>query len=126
MGAVTQFPTGRTRRNKTQCELVADHIETYGGITAWEAIKEYGITRLAARIHELQGTGQVMKAEDIGDGYVRYVPDYKSRLDNAMDEAVHYMRAISTSSPLQFNRVIIPKLREVDALIAKCQAKGEL
>ncbi|AHI29710.1 helix-turn-helix domain-containing protein [Marinobacter similis] len=66
---------------KTQCQLIVEHVTATGGITSWEAINHYGITRLAARIHDLNNTGRAMKAEDIGDGYVRYVPDHKARAD---------------------------------------------
>ncbi|QFS87603.1 MULTISPECIES: helix-turn-helix domain-containing protein [unclassified Marinobacter] len=64
---------------KTQCQLIVEHVRKNGGITSWEAIQHYGITRLAARIYDLNNTGASMKAEEIGDGYVRYVPDYKAR-----------------------------------------------
>lgn len=83
MGAVRQlFPNS----GKTQCQLVVEHVEKNGGITAWEAISEFGITRLAARIHDLVGTEDEMVAEDIGDGYVRYVPAYETRAFNLWEE----------------------------------------
>ena len=38
----------------TQKQMVLNHIQTYGSITTWEAIKEYGITRLSDRIFTLK------------------------------------------------------------------------
>lgn len=78
MGAVVDIM--KPHAGLTQCQMVVRHVEENGGITAWEAINKYGITRLAARVHELNHTGYALKAEDIGDGYVRYVPDYRKRL----------------------------------------------
>lgn len=41
----------------TQCEMVLDHLKTVGGITAAEAMQQYGIYRLAARIADLKKRG---------------------------------------------------------------------
>lgn len=38
----------------TQDERVLRHLKKYGSITSWEAFKEYGITRLSARIFNLK------------------------------------------------------------------------
>lgn len=35
-------------------ELILKHLEDYGSITSWEAIKEYGCTRLSAVIYDLR------------------------------------------------------------------------
>lgn len=78
MSIAQKVPTA----GKTQCQLVAEHVAKNGGITSWEAIQHYGITRLAARVYDLNSTGHALKAEDIGDGYVRYVPDYKERANH--------------------------------------------
>ena len=40
------------RMNKTKAVLL--HLQQYGSITAWEAIKEYGATRLSAIIYNLR------------------------------------------------------------------------
>jgi len=37
----------------TQCEMIRRHLEEVGPITAAEAINQYGVYRLAARIGEL-------------------------------------------------------------------------
>lgn len=38
----------------TQDEKILQHLKDYGEITSWEAITEYGITRLSAIIHRLR------------------------------------------------------------------------
>lgn len=40
------------KMNKTKAVLL--HLQEYGTITSWEAIKEYGITRLSAIIYNLR------------------------------------------------------------------------
>ena len=41
----------------TQCDRVLRHLKDYGSITAMEAISEYGILRVAARISDLNRDG---------------------------------------------------------------------
>ena len=41
----------------TQKEMIVRHLTDYGHITSYEAFTEYGITRLAARIHDLRADG---------------------------------------------------------------------
>lgn len=41
----------------TQSEKVLRHIQELGSISSWEAIQQYGITRLGARIFELRKLG---------------------------------------------------------------------
>ena len=48
----------------TQNERVMRHLIDYGSITSLEAVNEYGILRLAARISDLKGLGA-----DIGDKF---------------------------------------------------------
>lgn len=38
----------------SQKEMVLRHLQDYGSITTWEAIKEYGCTRLSDRIFTLR------------------------------------------------------------------------
>ena len=42
---------------KTQREAIMWHLKTYGKITSWEAIKEYGATRLSDIIFRLKNEG---------------------------------------------------------------------
>lgn len=46
----------------TQKEMILRHLEEYGKITSFEAFVEYGITRLAARIHDLRADGYKIKS----------------------------------------------------------------
>lgn len=41
----------------TQCDRVLRHLRDHGTITALEAVGEYGILRLAARISDLKDAG---------------------------------------------------------------------
>ena len=41
----------------TQCERILRHLTDYGSITSLEAMKEYGIMRLASRISDLKNMG---------------------------------------------------------------------
>lgn len=68
-----------------QCQKVVAHIERWGSLNSIEAIRHYGITRLAARIHDLRGTNRAMKAvtsDDLAPGFVKYVPDFEQRRSN--------------------------------------------
>ena len=39
---------------KTQRDAIMWHLKTYGNITSWEAIKEYGATRLSDIILQIK------------------------------------------------------------------------
>ena len=41
----------------TKTECIKRHLEEYGNITSWEAIQEYGVTRLSAIIFNLRKSG---------------------------------------------------------------------
>ena len=47
----------------TQDERVLRHLKDYGSITSWEAITEYGITRISAVIHRLRKDGYKISTE---------------------------------------------------------------
>lgn len=47
----------------TQCERIIRHLRDYGSITTLEAIKEYGILRLASRINDLKRKGFAISSE---------------------------------------------------------------
>ena len=49
-----------------QRQRILRHLETFGSITALEAMQEYGIMRLAARIADLEKEGYRLKHERIG------------------------------------------------------------
>ena len=47
----------------TQDERVLRHLKDYKSITSWEAITEYGITRISAVIHRLRKDGYKIATE---------------------------------------------------------------
>lgn len=47
----------------TQNERILRHLEDYGSITSLEAMKEYGIMRLASRISDLKKQGIPIEKE---------------------------------------------------------------
>lgn len=63
----------------TQAAKILRHLEAFGGITALEALGEYGIMRLGARIWELKAAGYDIKTELVGG-------------TNRFGEPVHYAR----------------------------------
>lgn len=42
---------------QTQCERILTHLTAFGHITSWEAMRDYGIMRLASRVHDLKKQG---------------------------------------------------------------------
>ena len=50
-------------RTNTQTFRVLAHLEEFGSITSWEAIKEYGATRLSAIIFNLRKRGYYIEKE---------------------------------------------------------------
>jgi hypothetical protein len=51
------------KRKITQVDRVLRHLNDNRGITTWEAIKEYGITRLSAKIFDLRKMGYDIENE---------------------------------------------------------------
>lgn len=49
-----------------QLQRIIRHLQMFGSITALEAMQEYGIMRLAARIADLKKKGYKFKHERIG------------------------------------------------------------
>lgn len=49
----------------TQIEEVLFHLKYIGSLTSYRAIREYGITRLAARIHNLRAEDWNIRSRDI-------------------------------------------------------------
>lgn len=45
---------GRKTRRASKTQKVLDHLKEYGSITSWEAIDNYGATRLSAIIYNLR------------------------------------------------------------------------
>lgn len=59
----------------TKINSVLNHIENYGEITSWEAIKEYGATRLSAIIYVLRHKYGM----DIENEWIDFVDRYGSK-----------------------------------------------
>lgn len=49
---------------KTQRDAVLWHLATYKQLSSWQAIKEYGITRLASIIFNLREEGYEIQTQD--------------------------------------------------------------
>lgn len=47
----------------TQCERILRHLKDFGPISSLEAVSEYGIMRLAARISDLKKKGYDISSE---------------------------------------------------------------
>ena len=71
----------------TQSERVLRHLETYGSITPMEAMQEYGIMRLGARVYGLRCAGHpIMKVMEAGK--------------NRYGDTTHYARYFLKKAPL--------------------------
>lgn len=46
----------------TQCEKVKRHLDRFGSITPMDAIRDYGIMRLGARVYDLKRRGVSISA----------------------------------------------------------------
>ena len=55
----------------TQCEKILRHLQDVGSISPLDAIEQYGIMRLAARISNLRDMGYPIKSEMV-TGVNRY------------------------------------------------------
>lgn len=63
----------------TQTERILEHVQKYGSITPLEALKEYGVMRLASRVHDLKKLGV-------------YLNRTTEKSTNRFGETVHYTR----------------------------------
>lgn len=51
----------------TQCDLILRYMQDEGGITPWEAMKEFGCMRLGARIYDLKRRGHAIERTLVSD-----------------------------------------------------------
>jgi len=63
----------------TQGSKILRHLQQYGSITPLEALREYGIMRLASRISELRKSGYKITSSTVKD-------------QNRYGEIVHYAK----------------------------------
>lgn len=61
----------------SQCDRILRHLKDYGYITSLDAMKEYGIMRLASRINDLKNRGY-------------NIISITEKSKNRYGEAVHY------------------------------------
>ena len=83
---------------ETQCKKIFERMENLRGISAWEAMAELGVMRLAARIHDLHDKGirtyKLMETSPEGARYARYflmdeVIRAEERYDTSFEEAAN-------------------------------------
>ena len=90
----------------TQAEMVLDYLQEHeAGLTTWEAIQFFHITRLAARINDLEKQGYHFKRERIEKvvndkilSYTRYTliteeESEETRMNKAFDAALDKTQA---------------------------------
>lgn len=58
--------------SKTQCQVVLAHLKSIGPLTQWGAIRHYKITRLGARIWDLERAGYEIDSKWIRKGQKRF------------------------------------------------------
>lgn len=71
----------------SQCNRVLQHLQAYGSITPLEAMQEYGIMRLGARIYDLKKMGySINSSRETGENrygesisYARYSLNEKEK-----------------------------------------------
>lgn len=73
----------------TQCERVLDHLQRFGGITAWEAMRDYGIMRLGARVFDLKAQGYDVR---------RTMESSKNRYGEPVSYARYYLEEEKTDA----------------------------
>ena len=59
----------------TQTEAILRHLENQGSITSWEAIRDYGATRLSAIIYNLRHRYNL----DIENEWIEFTDRYGSK-----------------------------------------------
>jgi hypothetical protein len=64
-----------SNRNPSQAQVILDHLNNGGSLTALDALNQFGCFRLAARIHELRREGYQIEESTInrdGKSYSSY------------------------------------------------------
>tara|TARA_R100000697_G_scaffold43588_1_gene56721 strand:- start:221 stop:436 length:216 start_codon:yes stop_codon:yes gene_type:complete len=56
----------------SQENIILDHLKKHKFITSWEAIQEYRITRLSARIYELREKGHNIITKNVSENGKRF------------------------------------------------------
>ena len=58
--------------SQTQENQILNHLKKHKFITSWEAIQEYRITRLSARIYELRERGHNIITKNVSENGKRF------------------------------------------------------
>ena len=74
----------------TQCERILDHLQRFGGLTGWEAMRDYGIMRLPARIWDLKARGWDIR---------RTMENAKNRYGEPVSYARYYLEEKNDGQP---------------------------
>ena len=68
-------------KKKTQKDVILEHLRKHQTITSWDAIMEYGITRLASVIHMLRDDGLQITSKPINKktrlGNITTIAEYR-------------------------------------------------
>lgn len=48
---------------ETQNQMIIRYLEEFGSLSAWEAMRDLGVMRLASRIHEIRKSGIAINGE---------------------------------------------------------------
>lgn len=63
----------------TQNQLIRQHLETKESLTPIDALKLYGVFRLAARVHKLRSEGMIIQSEMITNGKKKFAKYFVSQ-----------------------------------------------
>lgn len=88
----------------SQHQQVIKHVEKYGYINVLQAIGLYKVMQMARVIHDLKDTDKAMKSipcPELGKGFVRYVPDFEKRAENATEQYLHNIEHGNLNQRLQ-------------------------
>lgn len=83
----------------TQVEKVLRHVKEHGSINVLEAMGMYVITQLGRVVFDTKGTRDALKAipaHDLGDGFVRYVPDWEARMECIENDFLNRLHTAET------------------------------
>ena len=87
----------------TQETQVLTHLERFGSITAWEAMQEYRIMRLASRIADLRRKGHNIVTVTRHNGSVTWA-EYKKAVPGMQTEGRQEAGCNSTSKNITFHQ----------------------
>ena len=84
----------------TQIEKVLKHVKEHGSINVLEAMGLYVITQLGYVVYQTKQTRDALMAipaPDMGNGFVRYVPDWEARQEAVENDFLNKLHVAETS-----------------------------